>query len=177
MQWTSDRTARTDRTATNKLNSFAEEYITLLANKVLMLCEHHFIAKAQPGYLRFKNLKIKSSTRWSNHFIRFYRELFVCYTGCCSCFPPVKIARLCCIHLLFIIKVQTIFMNLLSICVVPDHWTHNQSAFHAFLASALCFFKTKLPFLTKVVYFSDGAASQYKNYKALIFVSINKTSI
>ena len=63
MQWTSDRTARTDRTATNKLNSFVEEYITLLANKVLMLCEHHFIAKAQSGYLRFKNLKIKSSTR------------------------------------------------------------------------------------------------------------------
>ena len=46
MQWIS-----TDRTIMNKLTS-VDKYITLLANKVFALCEHHFIAKAQSDYLR-----------------------------------------------------------------------------------------------------------------------------
>ena len=47
MQWIS-----TDRTTMNKLTSSVDEYITLLANKVFALCEHHFITKAQSDYLR-----------------------------------------------------------------------------------------------------------------------------
>ena len=35
----------------SKLTS-VDEYVTLLANKVFALCEHHFIAKAQSDYLR-----------------------------------------------------------------------------------------------------------------------------
>ena len=46
MQWISK-----DRTTMNKLTS-DDEYITLLANEVLALYEHHFIAKAQSDYLR-----------------------------------------------------------------------------------------------------------------------------
>ena len=50
-----------------------------------------------------------------------------------------------------------------SLCVVWDHQKHNQSAVHSFLVVALSFVKSQLPL--KVIYFSDGAASQYKNYK------------
>ena len=56
MQWVS-----TSRTTMNKLTSSVHEYITLLANKVFALCEHHFIAKTQSGYLRTR--KVNSSTR------------------------------------------------------------------------------------------------------------------
>ena len=42
----------TDRTTMNKLTSSVDEYITLIANEVFVLCEHHFIAKAQLDYLR-----------------------------------------------------------------------------------------------------------------------------
>ena len=42
IQWIS-----TDRTTMNKLISSVDEHITLLANKVFTLREHHFIAKAQ----------------------------------------------------------------------------------------------------------------------------------
>ena len=48
----------TDRTTMNKLTSSVDEYIALLANKVISPCEH-FIAKAQPDYLQTqkKNLQ------------------------------------------------------------------------------------------------------------------------
>ena len=36
----------------NKLTSSVDEYITLIANEVFVLREHHFIAKAQLDYLR-----------------------------------------------------------------------------------------------------------------------------
>ena len=43
-----------------------------------------------------------------------------------------------------------------------------QSPVHNFLVVALSFVKSQLPFVQKVIYLSDGAASQYKNYKAFI---------
>ena len=59
-------------------------------------------------------------------------------------------------------------LEFLSICVVSDHRSHNQSAVHASLACALPLSKQSRLLLKKVLYFSDGAASQYKNYKAFI---------
>ena len=56
----------------------------------------------------------------------------------------------------------------LSICVVFDQLLNNQSAVHAFLVRALSLIKTKLPSVKKVIYFGDGAASQYKNCKEFI---------
>ena len=61
----------------------------------------------------------------------------------------------------------------LSISVVSNDWSHNQSEVPAFLASDLSFVKTKLSFVKKVVYFSDDAASQFKNYKAFINLCFN----
>ena len=64
-------------------------------------------------------------------------------------------------------------LEFLSICVVSDHRSH-QFVVPAFLTSALSFVKTKLPFVKKAVYFSDGAASQYKNYKVFINLYFNQ---
>ena len=43
---------------------------------------------------------------------------------------------------------------------------HNSNAVHTFLEKVLNALKIKYPTLQKFVYFSDGAGSQYKNYKA-----------
>ena len=60
-------------------------------------------------------------------------------------------------------KIPINIFESLSICVASDHQSHNQPAIHAFLASTLSFLKTKLSFD-----FTDGTASQYKNYKVFI---------
>ena len=62
----------------------------------------------------------------------------------------------------------------LNICVLSDHGSNNLSAVPAFLPSALFFVKTKTPFVQKVVCCSDGAASQYKNYKAFMNLCFNQ---
>ena len=43
---------------------------------------------------------------------------------------------------------------------------HDSNAVHTFLEKVLNKLKIKYPMLQKCVYFSDGAGSQYKNYKA-----------
>ena len=50
-------------------------------------------------------------------------------------------------------------------CIVSDCLKHDTVTVHAFIATMLSHLKTVKPSIKKVVYFSDGAASQYKNYK------------
>ena len=61
----------------------------------------------------------------------------------------VKIAKLLCIHLLYIMKSPYNSLESSSICVIYDYWIHNQSAVHAFLASSSSFVETKLSFVKK----------------------------
>jgi len=55
----------------------------------------------------------------------------------------------------------------LSLCVISDHMKHDTVTVYAFMSVVLEHFKSILPGLQKVIYFSDGAASQYKNFKNL----------
>ena len=52
-----------------------------------------------------------------------------------------------------------------SFCVTSDHMKHNSNAVHAFLGKVLNLLKDSTSTLQKCIYFSDGAALQYKNYK------------
>lgn len=64
-----------------------------------------------------------------------------------------------------------------SLCVISNHMTHDTIAVHAFLRPVLLYLKTINPLLKKIVYWTDGAASQYKNRKILqICVAMNKIS-
>lgn len=55
-----------------------------------------------------------------------------------------------------------------SICVFSDCNTHNTVAVHSFLKVLIDYLKDMYPNLKKNVHFTDGAASQYKNYKNFI---------
>jgi hypothetical protein len=54
------------------------------------------------------------------------------------------------------------------ICVFLDYNTHNTVAVHSFLKVLIDYLKDMYPNLKKNVHFTDGAASQYKNYKNFI---------
>ena len=47
--------------------------------------------------------------------------------------------------------------------IISDALEHNTTTFHAFQRQFIQFLKSKVPELTKIYYFSDGAVSQYKN--------------
>ena len=53
----------------------------------------------------------------------------------------------------------------LSLCCISDCLIHNTNSVFAFQTKVLTFLKQKFPGVRKVVYFSDGAAAQYKNFK------------
>jgi hypothetical protein len=52
-----------------------------------------------------------------------------------------------------------------SIAVISNCNSHNTVAVHSFLRPVLNHVKELCPTVQKVLYFTDGAASQYKNYK------------
>ena len=51
-----------------------------------------------------------------------------------------------------------------SICVISDCLKHDTTTVHAFITMVVLYVKAELPFIKKLLYFSDGA-SQYKNFK------------
>ena len=53
-------------------------------------------------------------------------------------------------------------------CAISDHLKHHQTTDHCFLTKLLSLIRNNLPHITNIKYFTDGAASQYKNVKALI---------
>ena len=53
----------------------------------------------------------------------------------------------------------------MSVCIISDCLKHDTTAVHAFISRLMPHLKEELPAISKIVYFSDGAASQYKNYK------------
>jgi len=62
-----------------------------------------------------------------------------------------------------------------SYAVVSDYDKHNVSSVYAFQRELVKFLKEKVPGeLRKVIYFSDGAASQYKNKKNVINISYHE---
>ena len=166
MQWIS-----TDRTTMNELTSSVDEYITLLANKVFALCEHHFIAKTRSDYLRTRKENLQ------------HNEAIIILDFAENCSFVIQDAvqgfnweiSQSTLHPLVVYHASpNNILEFLSICVVSDHQSHDQSAVHASLACALSFVKTKLPFIKKVLYFSDGAASQYKTYKAFFNLCLHE---
>ena len=56
-------------------------------------------------------------------------------------------------------------LKTLSICVISDCMQHDSITVHVFLRAVLSFISETMPNIEHVMYFSDGAASQYKNFK------------
>ena len=50
-------------------------------------------------------------------------------------------------------------------CVISDCLKHDTLAVHAFITEMLTAVKNKYQNVKKVIYFSDGAVNQYKNFK------------
>jgi len=55
----------------------------------------------------------------------------------------------------------------LNFCILSDSLNHDADAVHAFIRLVLMSIKQRLPLITQCIYFSDGAPSQYKNFKTL----------
>ncbi|CAH1107680.1 unnamed protein product [Psylliodes chrysocephalus] len=62
----------------------------------------------------------------------------------------------------------------LRLIIVLENLTHNTTAVYSFQEELTSFLKTKVPNITKIIYFSNGAASQYKNRYNLVNLLYHK---
>lgn len=58
-------------------------------------------------------------------------------------------------------------INSHSICIINEHLKHDTSIFYTFQKHLIQYITENHPKIKKIIYFSDGAASQYKNKKTL----------
>ena len=98
------------------------------------------------------------SRECSHYTIRFCRKLQFC---CARCWDNSQAT----IHPFAVYLSESGKAKCLSICVITDCLRHDTTMVHAFVSNVLAHLKKELPNITKVIYFSDGAASQYKNHK------------
>ena len=146
-----------------------EEFLNSLVDKLALLKFHHFVSKAQAQYLKETKENLKEnhclvigdfaenytftvqdeiqSFHWTNTQATLHP--FVIYFK--------KEDKVCC----------------KSICIISDHLKHNTTTVYTFQHHLISEIKKIKPNVEMVIYFSDGASSQYKNKKNFINVCLH----
>lgn len=150
----------TDRTTLVTQEEPLSDFIDNLCSKVNDLTCHDFIAKAQSNYL--KNLKdnlVEGTCIILGDFAENYS--FIIQDAAQGYHWD---NTQCTLHPFAVYHKEGDTVACQSVCMISDHLKHDTITVHAFL-------KVLIPYLQglmkvdKVIYFSDGAASQYKNFK------------
>ena len=154
----------TDRAMLEQKECSASDFIDAILEKIDALTIHHFVAKAQSKFCR----ELKSNIPLNECLIQgdFSQNysMYVQDSTQASFFNPVAQAT---IHPFVIYVNQNGKITPHSAAVISDCNNHNTVAVHSFLKPVINYVKLLCPTVNKLLYFTDGAASQYKNYKNL----------
>lgn len=156
LQWIS-----TDRSTLTTIVSSTDEFIATLSSKILSLTRHHYISKSQSEYLKYckqnlDNTEVLILGDFSENYsfvVQDASQSFHWSNSQATVHPFVVYYK----------NENTNCLNHNSFCFISDSLTHSVAAVHAFLKELLPAIKDILPKCTKVHYFSDGCAGQYKN--------------
>ena len=155
-QWMS-----TDRTTLITQQLPLGEFIELLVNKVDDLTVHHYIAKHQSAYLT--ELKEKIPTNECIVILDFAENYSFIVQDAAQGFHWDNSQVT--LHPFASYYQKEDSMCKLSLYVVSDCMRHNTVTVFAFQHAVIPYLKSEIPTLNLIHYFSDGAASQYKNFK------------
>ena len=152
----------TDRTMLEEKECTASAFVDTLLDKIDKLTKHHFISKEQAKFCRELKQKISpTECLIQGDFSQNY-SMFVQDSTQSSFFNPVQQAT---IHPFIAYINISGKISAHSIAVISNCNSHNTVAVHSFLRPVLNHVKELCPTVQKIIYFTDGAASQYKNYK------------
>ena len=153
----------TYRTDIMSLQLPLNEFIEKVCDIFDALRQHHYITKAQSSYLR--TLKDNLSSDTAVVLMDFAENYsFLIQDAVQGFYWDNSQATL---HPIVVYVLQDEMMKCLSFCVISDCLKHDTTAAHAFLNPVVDYIKGSQMNVKKLVYFSDGAASQYKNYTNL----------
>ena len=153
----------TDRTMLETITSTVGEFLDKLGDNFDQLRTHHYIARAQSAFLKC----IKESITCNDLVILLdYAEnySFVVQDAVQGQHWNNRQATLHPFVIYYNLNGQ---QQIRSYCVISDSLDHSASSVHAFISALLEDLKKQDDFreMKHVIYFSDGAASQYKNCK------------
>lgn len=152
----------TDRTTLENVELLSDDFISMLIDKIDHLTTHHYVSKSQSKFCRElkANLPVNHCLLQGD-FSQNYSMLSQDSTQSSFFSPPPQ----CTIHtFLAYLNIDGVISHH-SMCVFSDFTTHNTVAVHSFLQPVIKHIHSLPPNLIKIVHFTDGAGSQYKNLK------------
>ena len=135
------------------------DFVDHLLECLLKFKRHDFIAKQQSAFLKDKNEQlVDGEVIVSGDFADNYS--FVLQVAAQGYHWTNDQAT---IHPFVIYYREHHLLKHLTFVVISDCLTHDTVAVHCYQRHLIAFLQANLPYLHHIVYFSDGAASQYKN--------------
>ena len=145
--------------------STIEEFIVKIVDDVCEVYPHHFIAKAQANHLKMAKENLSENeliilldfTENYSFVVQDAVQGFHWENSQATLHPFVAYFRS-----------SNGDLKHTSICFISDSLKHDQTAVHCFVAKVIPLMKQKVNNIKIIHYYSDGAPSQYKNYKSLV---------
>ena len=137
------------------------EFFESLLEKLVSLKTHHYIAKLQTQFLQEKKEQLSERecivlADFSENFKFVVQDEIQSYHW---------VNQQATVHpFIYYHKVNSTLCSQ-CICVISDTTNHNTVTVHMFLTYLMKHIKETIPHVNKIIYFSDGASSQYKNKK------------
>jgi hypothetical protein len=151
----------TDRTTLVMHQMTVEEFVADLLRKFNKLTVHDYVSRHQSRYLT--DLKVSMSTNECIILLDFAENYsFVVQDAAQGYHWDNTQATL---HPFVVYFKDQNEVRCTSFCIISNHMKHDVIAVHVFQLKVLEYIKLKMPELSKVFYFSDGCAGQYKNLK------------
>ena len=160
----------TDRTLLITCETTVSQFVDDLAHKADQLTTHHYIAKSQASYLT----KAKESLSDTEAIVLLdfaENHSFLIQDAAQGFYWDNSQATL---HPIVVYLKEDGKVTCKSICCLSDVMKHDTVAVYAFQKELITHLKKEHPQIEKLVYFSDGAASQYKNYKNLMNLCLHQ---
>lgn len=157
-QWVS-----TDRTELVKCTVTVDEYINKIVEKLEKLIPHSFIAHAQSNYLSEAKANLKSDMAivlldFSENFSYVIQDEAQGYhwtSSACTVHPVIIYVRL----------PGSMDLTISNSYILSDDLNHDVAFVYATQKEVTNLIHERFPLVTKISYFSDGCAGQYKNCK------------
>ena len=154
-----------DRSTLETISKLSDEFVETICEKVEILLSHSFVAKQQATFYNeckstLKNGEVIVTADFSENYAFVLQDAaqgFHWNNAQATIHPFV---------VYFMISGK---LSHLSFVIISDCLHHDTVAVHLYQKKLIGFLKPRLPYqLKKIIYFSDGAASQYKNRKNFI---------
>ena len=162
----------TDRTTLISDSTSLHHLIDMITSSIDALTSHSYTAKAQSKYLKMRKENIEDN---SLLFLGDFAEnfTFVIQDEIQSYHWSKQQATLHPVVIYF--KVNSELLKHQSFCFISDDLHHDTSMVYVIQKVFLCYVKEHFPSISKIEYFSDGCAAQYKNKHNFINLCMHKS--